>query len=148
MHRLVGPVWLLLFGVSAGPLTAQRSGAAQSVVIEEPRPNPILPAAIVPFTIGPEFCRNGNSPAVKFEVRNVLVQSVATLRMRGGARPPIDGLTLRCGSSVATWDGLVDGGGDGEGRLAPPGTYYLRLTVTGTGMPPRAVVRTLIVPQS
>ncbi len=147
MHRLVGPIWLALLGMSAGPLAAQRSGATQAVVIEEPRPNPILPAAIVPFTIGPEFCRNGNTPSVRFEVRNVLVQSVATLRMRGGTRPPIDGLTLRCGSFVAIWNGLIQDGVEGEGRLAPPGTYYLRLTVTGNDRTPRAVVRTLVVPQ-
>ncbi len=147
MHRLVGPIGVALLVMSAGPLTAQRSGGAPAAVIEEPRPNPILPAALVPFTIGPEFCRNGNSPSVRLEIRNVLVQPVATLRLRGGQRALLDGITLRCGSFVAIWNGLIRSGGEGEERLAPPGTYYLQLTVRGIGGLSRNVVRTLVVPQ-
>ena len=51
MRRFVGPgLGLLLGGVAAFPVAAQRSSDAPALVIlEEPRPNPVLPAALVPF---------------------------------------------------------------------------------------------------
>lgn len=146
MRRFIGPVWLALLGMSAGPLAAQQSGGGPTAFVEEPRPLPVLPAALVPFTIGPEFCRNGNNPSVSLMVHNVLIQPVATLRMRNATRRPIRALTMRCGSFVAVWDGLISGNGEGGERVAPPGIYYLLLTVAGTDGEVRNV-RKVVVPQ-
>lgn len=126
MRRLVGLVLVTLLG---GGL-AQRAGAqrlpeTRAPAIEEPRPNPVLPAALVPFVIPAEECRKDHLPQVALKVYNVLAQPVATLRLRGRRPDPVDAVRLRCGAYVAVWDGTIGGGA----RVAPPGIYYLQLTV-------------------
>lgn len=140
MRRLVVPVvGLLLAGVMVPSASAQRPGQSARVVLEEPRPNPVFPAALVPFTLQSEICRDGGQPVVSLTVYNVLAQLVATLHLRGRQGDVLDERSLRCGTHVATWDGTIAGGT----RVAPPGIYYVQLNVVGQ----RAATRRLIVPQ-
>jgi hypothetical protein len=140
MRRLVVPVVGLLLAVVMVPsASAQRPGQAATVSLEEPRPNPVFPAALVPFTLGSEICRDGGQPVVSLKVYNVLAQPVATLRLRGRQGEVLDERPFRCGAHVATWDGTIAGGT----RVAPPGIYYVQLNVVGQ----RAATRRLIVPQ-
>ncbi|MEO5824936.1 MAG: hypothetical protein ABIR59_03540 [Gemmatimonadales bacterium] len=139
MRRLKGPgLGLLLLVAPTWTVGAQRPPERPAVVIEEPRPLPVLPAAFVPFTIGPELCRNGHVPTVGLTVYNVLAQPVAILRLRGRIATTISSTQLRCGTHVALWDGTLDGGT----RAASPGIYYLQLTVDD-----RINTRKVIVPQ-
>lgn len=140
MRRLSLPgCVLLLAGVMAGPVHAQRPAATAAVVLEEPRAAPVFPAALVPFTLGSELCRDGGEPIVSIRVYNVLAQPVATLRMRRRRQESLDSLPLRCATHVAIWDGTIDSGT----RVAPPGIYYVQLAVVGQ----RAATRKLIVTQ-
>lgn len=127
MRRLVRPVLVLLFlGVLAVPANAQRvPERLPSPAIEEPRPNPILPAALVPFVIPAEVCRKDHTPLVALKVYNVLAQPVAVLRLRSRRAEAVDSLPMRCGTYVAIWDGTIGGGA----KVAPPGIYYLQLSV-------------------
>lgn len=140
MRRLVLPVMgLLLAAVMVPSASAQRPGQEPTVALEEPRPSPVFPAALVPFTLGSEICRDGNQPVVSLKVYNVLAQPVATLRLRGRQGEVLEERPLRCGAYVATWDGTIAEGT----RVAPPGIYYVQLNVVGH----RAATRRLIVPQ-
>ena len=96
MRRLVGPVLgLLLVGGMAQSATAQRTSAlAPTAVIEEPRPNPVLPAALVPFVIPAEVCRKDHTPLVALKVYNVLAQPVATLRLRSRRAEMVPSLVI------------------------------------------------------
>lgn len=127
MRRLVRPVLglLLLVGL-ARSATAQRApGVVPGPVLEEPRPNPVLPAALVPFVIPEEMCRNNSIPLVALKVYNALGVPVATLRLRSRRAETLDSIRLRCGRYVAIWDGTIGGGT----RVPPPGVYYLNLAV-------------------
>lgn len=139
MRRLCWPMLgaLLVVG-GAGSAHAQGLPVPQALIIQEPRPSPVLPIALVPFTIGTEVCRNGHQPVVAFKVYNVLGRPEATLWLRSRRLEKLDSLSLRCGSYVAIWDGTID---DGQ-RTARPGIYYLRLTVDDR----RAIVRQVRVP--
>lgn len=140
MRRLVVPVVGLLLAVVMVPsASAQRPGQMAAVTLEEPRPNPVFPAALVPFTLQSEICRDGGQPVVSLKVYNVLAQPVATLRLRGRQGEVLGERPLRCGAHVATWDGTIAEGT----RVAPPGIYYVQLNVVGQ----RAATRRLIVPQ-
>lgn len=140
MRRLVVPVVALLLAVvMVAPASAQRPGQSAAVVLEEPRPSPVFPAALVPFTLGSEICRDGGQPVVSLKVYNVLAQPVATLHLRGRRGEVLDERPIRCGAHVATWDGTIAEGT----RVAPPGIYYVQLNVVGQ----RAATRRLIVPQ-
>lgn len=140
MRRLFVPgLGLLLVVGMAGSVSAQRPRLQAPVLLEEPRPNPVFPAALVPFTLGAEICRDGSRPVVSLKVYNVLAQPVATLRLRGRQTEPIDELVMRCGGHVALWDGTIDD----QTRAAPPGIYYVQLGVSGQ----RAATRKLIVSQ-
>jgi hypothetical protein len=127
MRRFIGPgLGLLLGGVVALPAAAQRSSDLPAFVLEEPRPNPVLPAALVPFVIASDVCRRGHTPRVALRVYNVFVQPVASLRLRDRRNAVVlDSIPLRCGQYVGLWDGTVAGGT----RAASPGIYYLRLSV-------------------
>lgn len=127
MRRLVRPVLgLLLVGVSASSAAAQRvPESVPAAVIGEPRPNPVLPAALVPFVIPSEVCRKDHQPLVALKVYNVLAQPVAILRLRSRRAEAVDSRRMRCGTYVAIWDGTIGGGA----RVAPPGIYYLQLAV-------------------
>lgn len=124
MRRLQWSVVEALFlGMLAAPLTAQRATERPPVVLEEPRPNPVLPAALVPFAIDQEVCRRDHVPLVSLKVYNVLAEPVAVLVLRGRRAESLDNHALRCGTYVAVWNGTIDGGT----RVAPPGIYYLQL---------------------
>ena len=127
MRRLVRPVLglLLLIGLARSANAQQRPGRIPAPVLEEPRPNPVLPAALVPFVIPEEMCRNNNTPLVALKVYNSLAVPVATLRLRSRRAEAMDSIRLRCGKYVAIWDGTIGGGT----RVPPPGVYYLNLAV-------------------
>ena len=126
MRRRVGPVLgLLLGGVLVLTTTAQRSPQSEPIVLQQARPNPIFPAALIPFTIAPEVCKNDHVPLVSLKIYNGAAQVVATLTLRGKSGAPIDGAPLRCGDYVASWDGTVDGGK----WVAVSAVYFVRLEV-------------------
>ncbi|HEX3927800.1 MAG TPA: hypothetical protein VHW65_07370 [Gemmatimonadales bacterium] len=142
MRRHVAPVLgVLLSGILAGRAGAQRSSDPSAfATIYEPRPNPVLPAVLIPFTIGPESCKRGHVPVVTLEIDNSLAQSEAVVRLRQRNAQRLDSLPIpmRCGDYVATWDGTIDGGK----RVAPPAVYWLNLSVDG-----RHTARSLLVGQ-
>ena len=141
MRRPVWPVVGLLVAV-AQTGTAQRP-STPAVTIEAPRPLPVLPAALVPFTIARDLCQGARRPLVSLKVRDVLAKEVATLRLRATNRILLDAAPIGCGSFVAVWDGTIDEGR----RLAVPQIYYLTLTAdTGAGRPPSAT-RNVRVPR-
>jgi len=127
MRRLVRPVLgLMLVGGMARTAAAQRvPEIVPAAVIAEPRPNPVLPAALVPFVIPSEVCRKDHLPLVALKVYNVLAQPVATLRLRSRRAELVDSLRMRCGTYVAIWDGTIGAGT----KVATPGIYYLQLSV-------------------
>ena len=140
MRRLCEPVLgCLLVGLWASGATAQRPAPGVPVALEEPRPYPVLPAALVPFVLASEVCQRGHVPVVGMTVYNVLAQPVAILHLRTRRAEALDSLRMRCGTYVATWNGTIDQGT----RVAPPGIYYLQLTVDGR----RPSTRKLVVPQ-
>ena len=123
-------LWALLAWVVAVPAAAQRSPGRPAFALEEPRANPVLPAALVPFTISPEICRQGHVPRVELRVYNPLSQVEATLRLHDRPSVVLDSIPLKCGDYVAQWDGSVGGGT----RAASPGLYTIRLSVDGVGL--------------
>jgi hypothetical protein len=126
MCRQLGPVLgVLLAGVAVVPAVAQGSADPTAITIREPRPDPVLPAALIPFTISSGACRKGHVPVVTMRVFNSLAQAVATLRLRQHGDQVLDTIPLKCGDYVAVWDGTIDGGT----RVAPPGVYWLQLSV-------------------
>lgn len=132
MRRFFRPgLGLLLGGVVAQPAAAQRSTTPPVIALEEPRANPVLPAAFVPFSIASEVCRGGHVPRVSLQVYNVLAERVATLRLRDRPAAVLDSMPLRCGQFVGLWDGTVAKGT----RAAPPGIYYFILSVDGVQKP-------------
>lgn len=138
MRRRVGPVLgLLLGGILVITTTAQRLPQAEPIVLQQARPNPIFPAALIPFTIAPEVCKNDHVPLVTLKVYNGAAQVVATLTLRGKVPVLIDGTPMRCGDYVAAWDGTVDGGRS----VAVPAVYFVRLEVDRISK-----ARNLIVP--
>lgn len=129
MRRFIGPgLALLLGGVVALPAAGQGSSGPPAITLAEPRPNPVLPAALVPFTVAPDLCRRGHTPRVALRVYNLFAQPVAKLRLRDRRTVVLDSIPMKCGDYVALWDGTVDGGT----RVASPGIYYLLLGVDGT----------------
>ncbi len=143
MRRLVWPgvVWLLVAGTN--PLAAQRVSAPPAPRLEEPRPAPALPAALVPFTIPSDYCRGGSEPRVSLRVYDVLSQPVHLLRLRGRDGQLLDRLPLRCGTYVGIWNGTI---GDPP-RLPLATVYYLQLHVEWDGGSPRLATLKVVVPQ-
>lgn len=142
MRRLVMPgvAWLLVAVTSNA--AAQRPADPPAVKIEEPRPAPVFPVALVPFSIPAELCRGGRTPVVTLRVHDALIKPVHTLRLRSRGREALDGVALRCGRHVAIWDGTIDNGS----RIAVPFVYYLYLTVTLPGSTPLRDTFKLVVP--
>lgn len=137
MRRLVWPgvAWLL---VAVGtPLAAQRAGDPPAPRLEEPRPAPAFPMALVPFTIPAEWCRGGQRPVVTLRVFNSSTTPVRLLRLRGRNGAALDKLPVRCGTYVAFWDGTVND----PPRLALPSVFYVQLAVERPGM--RTQLRTV-----
>ena len=137
--RFSGPVLgALLIGVTAGTGAAQRAPGTGAVTLGEPRPAPVFPMTLVPFTIDADLCPRGRDVAVSLQVYNVLGQPVATLRIRDNRGQKLDRRPIRCGNWVAFWDGTVKEGA----RIAPIGMYYIRLTVGDrSSLPVRVRVR-------
>jgi hypothetical protein len=141
MRRLVWPgvAWLLVAVTS--PLAAQRPADPPAPRLEDPRPAPAFPMALVPFTIPVEWCRGGVRPLVTLEVYDVLVQPMHVLRMRGPNGAPIDRLPLRCGRHVAVWNGTIDD----PPRLPPATVYRLRLAVERPDSRPQSALKVLVI---
>lgn len=114
--------WLVLGAV---PLHAQRDAPPPIPTLDEPRPWPIFPALLVPFSLPAEYCRDGRMPRVTLRAFSGLIQPVATLVLRNQAATPLDGVRLRCGAWVARWDGVLGS----PPRIAPNAVYYLQLAV-------------------
>ncbi len=143
MGRLVWPgvVWLLVVG--ATPLAAQRTATLPAPRLEEPRPAPALPAALVPFTIPADYCRGGVEPLVSLRVYDVLSQPVHVLRLRGRDGRLLDRLPLDCGTHVGIWNGTIDD----PPRLPLANVYYLQLQLEWPGGNPRLATHKVVVPQ-
>lgn len=134
----------LPFG-GANPLLAQQTRDLPELY--QPRPAPVFPALMVPYSIPGEFCRSGRRPGVTLRVFNSLTQPVATLVRRQRPTELIDGRPSDCGEFVARWNGQI---GDPP-RLAPNAVFYLQLAVdtslaTGRDGPPYLRTRKLVVP--
>lgn len=142
MRRLVGLAVAGLLIANALPLASQRPGTPAAVKLEEPRPAPVFPVAIVPFSIPAELCRGGRIPEVTLAVHDAIAKPVQTLRLRNRQRELLDRLPLRCGRHVALWDGTIDNGA----RMAPPFVYYLQLTVQLPDTAPLRDTFKLVVP--
>jgi hypothetical protein len=142
MRRLVWPgvAWLL---VAVCPsLAAQRAGDPPAPRLEEPRPFPAFPVALVPFTSPSEWCRGGGQPSVSLRVYNSAIQPVRTLRIRGLTGAVLDSLPLRCGTYVAIWDGTIDD----PPRLPIGAVYRLRLLVERPGFRSQAApIRSIVI---
>lgn len=143
MVRLVWPGWWLgvLLVASIDPVHAQGNDPGQKpqlVELGDHYPNPSPPAAVIPFTISPEVCRNGHQPTVTLRIYNVLAQVVAVPVLLGPPTERLEKLRLPCGEFRATWDGRIQNGQ----REAPPGIYYNQLTVDGLRF-----TRKMVVPQ-
>lgn len=136
--------WLVVLG--ALPLGAQRNALPPIPTLDEPRPWPIFPALLVPFSVPAEYCRDGRTPRITLRAFSGLTQPVATLVLRNRAATPLEGLPLRCGAWVARWDGVLGS----PPRIAPNAVYYLQLAVdtsdAGPGQrPPILRTRKLVV---
>ncbi len=148
MHRRVVPVCLaLLAALAVAPRAqAQRAEPPAIPALDEPRPLPVFPALLVPFSIPSEYCRDGRMPRVTLRVFSGLTQPIATLVLRGRQPTPIDGRPLRCGDAVARWDGVA---GDPP-RLVTNAVYWIQLAVdtsaVGASRPPILRTRQLVVP--
>lgn len=137
MHRTISLVLTLLLLAGNGSAGARNRSDSLDLTIQEPRPAPRLPVALVPFRIGDDFCRRGQQPIVTFEVYNSLGKPEATLYLRSKRFEVLQALKLGCGDFVAIWDGTINSGQ----RLANPAVYYLRLVVGG-----ERTTRKLVVP--
>lgn len=134
--RLVVP---LLFGVGP-PLAAQENRPPPPppmATLGENTPNPFFPATLIPFSIRPEECTDGQQPVVSLKVYNVLVQVVAVPVLQSGRGESLENIKIPCGSHVALWDGRTL-----DGRIEPaPGVYYCQLTVNGVRFTRKMIVR-------
>ena len=142
LHR-TPPWWwlalLLLFGIGP-PVGAQQNRPpppTPSATLGENTPNPFFPATLIPFSIRPEECTDGQQPLVSLKVYNVLVQVVAVPVLQSGKGEVLDNIRIACGDHVALWDGRTL-----DGRIEPaPGVYYTQLTVDGVRYTRKMIVR-------
>ena len=141
LHR--APRWtrllLLLLGVGP-PLAAQPNRPPPpppTAPLGAHTPNPFFPATLIPFSIRPEECTDGQQPLVSLKVYNVLVQMVAVPVLQSGKGEVLENIRIPCGSHVALWDGRTR-----DGRTEPaPGVYYYQLTVDGVRYTRKMIVR-------
>lgn len=143
-RRLLGPLRLvvpLLLGVGP-PAAAQENRpppppAPPVATLGENTPNPFFPATLIPFSIRPEECTDGQQPLVSLKVYNVLVQVVAIPVLQSGKGEVLQDIRIPCGNHVALWDGRTL-----DGRTDPaPGVYYCQLTVDGVRFTRKMIVR-------
>lgn len=148
MRRHAVPVAVALLMLAATvQAVGQRATLPPAPTLDEPRPMPLFPALVVPFTIPAEYCRGGRTPGVQLRVFNSLTQPADTLTLRGRPATPLDGRPLRCGSFVARWDGTLSN----PTRVAEPSAWYLQLAVDTalrrlSGVPPILRTRKVVVP--
>lgn len=130
---------LLLLGVGP-PLAAQENRPPPpppAATLGENTPNPFFPATLIPFSIRPEECTDGQQPLVSLKVYNVLVQVVAIPVLQSGKGEVLQNIRIPCGNHVALWDGRTL-----DGRTDPaPGVYYCQLTVNGVRFTRKMIVR-------
>lgn len=143
MRRLVWPgvAWLLV--AVSPPLAGQRAGDPPAPRLEEPRPFPAFPVALVPFSLPASWCQGGVEPRVTLRAYNSLSQPVHVLRLRGRTGERLQALPLRCGTHVAIWDGTIDD----PPRLPPGAVYYLNLTVERPNGRPHLATRRVVITQ-
>ena len=143
-RRLLGPLRLvvpLLIGVGP-PAAAQETRPPPPppppvATLGENTPNPFFPATLIPFSIRPEECTDGQQPLVSLKVYNVLVQVVAVPVLQSGKGEVLQDIRIPCGNHVALWDGRTL-----DGRTDPaPGVYYCQLTVDGVRFTRKMIVR-------
>ena len=129
----------LLLGVGP-PAEAQQNRPPPPppvAVLGENTPNPFFPATLIPFSIRPEECTDGQQPVVSLKVYNVLVQVVAVPVLQSGKGEVLQNIRIPCGNHVALWDGRTV-----DGRTEPaPGVYYCQLTVDGVRFTRKMIVR-------
>ena len=130
---------LLVLGVGP-PLAAQENRPpppSPAATLGENTPNPFYPATLIPFSIRPEECTDGQQPMVSLKVYNVLVQVVAVPVLQSGKGEVLQNIRIPCGNHVALWDGRTL-----DGRTDPaPGVYYCQLTVNGVRYTRKMIVR-------
>lgn len=143
MPRTRTPRWLWLTLLLAGvgpPLAAQQNRPPPpppNATLGENTPNPFFPATLIPFSIRPEECTDGQLPLVSLKVYNVLVQVVAVPVLQSGRGEVLDSIRISCGDHVALWDGRTL-----DGRTDPaPGVYYVQLTVDGVRYTRKMIAR-------
>ena len=141
-RRVLGPLRLvvpLLLGVGP-PAAAQENRPPPPppvATLGENTPNPFFPATLIPFSIRPEECTDGQQPLVSLKVYNVLVQVVAVPVLQSGKGEVLQDIRIPCGNHVALWDGRTL-----DGRIdPPPGVYYCQLTVDGVRFTRKMIVR-------
>lgn len=142
LRRVLGPLRLvvpLLVGV--GPPAAAQENRPPPLPpvanLGENTPNPFFPATLIPFSIRPEECTDGQQPLVSLKVYNVLVQVVAIPVLQSGKGEVLQNIRIPCGNHVALWDGRTL-----DGRTEPaPGVYYCQLTVDGVRFTRKMIVR-------
>lgn len=142
LRRVLGPLRLvvpLLIGVGP-PVAAQENRPPPPPPVAnlgENTPNPFFPATLIPFSIRPEECTDGQQPLVSLKVYNVLVQVVAIPVLQSGKGEILQNIRIPCGNHVALWDGRTL-----DGRSEPaPGVYYCQLTVDGVRFTRKMIVR-------
>jgi hypothetical protein len=142
LHR-IAPWWLLALLLTLGvgpPADGQQvrpPPQRPSATLGENTPNPFFPATLIPFSIRPEECTDGQQPVVSLKVYNVLVQVVAVPVLQSGKGESLDSFKISCGDHVALWDGRTL-----DGRTEPaPGVYYSQLTVDGVRYTRKMIVR-------
>ena len=142
LRRVLGPLRLvvpLLVGVGP-PAAAQENRPPPPPPVAnlgENTPNPFFPATLIPFSIRPEECTDGQQPLVSLKVYNVLVQVVAVPVLQSGKGEVLENIRIPCGNHVALWDGRTL-----DGRSEPaPGVYYCQLTVDGVRFTRKMIVR-------
>ena len=142
LRRVLGPLRLvvpLLVGVGP-PAAAQENRPPPPPPVAslgENTPNPFFPATLIPFSIRPEECTDGQQPLVSLKVYNVLVQVVAIPVLQSGKGEVLENIRIPCGNHVALWDGRTL-----DGRSEPaPGVYYCQLTVDGVRFTRKMIVR-------
>jgi hypothetical protein len=100
-------------------------------------PNPFNPSTTIPFTLGdyPQCTDAGKEYRVTLRIFNVLAQEVAVPILQGQG-VPLRGLTLRCGTFAAYWNGKYRN----SDQSVASGVYVYTLEVNG-----RAQVKKMLV---
>jgi hypothetical protein len=111
------------------PTPARRTGS-----LGQNYPNPFNPATTIPFEVDSACVEPARQYRVTIRIYNLLAQVVAVPVLLGsssvgaaGDAPPVENLTVRCGTYRAFWDGKYIN----SSREAASGVYLFRLDVDG-----------------